>query len=70
MLCLTYDHSQTLPEDERQPTDDEKDRVNPLRKTKRMRGRELRLVQGQNILRGVGITEARQMEPWIDFWGA
>jgi len=70
VLCLTHEYSQALPEDERQPTDDEKDRVDPLRKIKRMKGRELRLVQGQDIIRGTEITESRQMKPWTNFWGA
>ncbi|KAF7370951.1 Phos-pyr-kin domain-containing protein [Mycena sanguinolenta] len=68
MLCLTHAYSETLPEDERQPTDDEKDRVDPLRKIKRMRGRELRLVQGQDILRGIGLNDVREMQPWTGFW--
>ncbi|KAF7317794.1 Phos-pyr-kin domain-containing protein [Mycena kentingensis (nom. inval.)] len=69
MLRLTYDYSETLPEDDRQPTDDEKDAADPLRKIRRMRGRELRLVQGQDIIRGVGSTsELKEMQPWTTFW--
>jgi len=70
MLRLTYAYSETLPEDERQATDDEKDALDPLRKVKRMRGRELRLVQGQNILRGVDLDDIREMQPWTGFWEA
>ncbi|KAJ7156847.1 Ribokinase-like protein [Mycena crocata] len=68
MLRLTYEHSETLPEDDRQATDDEKDRADPLRKVRRMRGRELRLVQGQDILRGVDLKDVREMQPWTGFW--
>jgi pyridoxine kinase len=70
MLRLTYEHSETLPEDERQATDDEKDLADPLRKVRRMRGRELRLVQGQDILRGIGLKDIREMQPWPAFWAA
>ncbi|KAJ7777342.1 Ribokinase-like protein [Mycena metata] len=70
MLRLTYAYSETLPEDERQATDDEKDALDPLRKVKRMRGRELRLVQGQDILRGVDLDDIREMQPWTGFWEA
>ncbi|KAJ7460735.1 Ribokinase-like protein [Mycena latifolia] len=68
MLRLTHEHSETLPEDDRQATDDEKDREEPLRKIRRMRGRELRLVQGQDILRGIGLQDVREMQPWTGFW--
>ncbi|KAJ6624850.1 Ribokinase-like protein [Mycena sp. CBHHK59/15] len=68
MLRLTHEYSETLPEDERQATDDEKDRTDPLRKTRRMRGRELRLVQGQDILRGIGLSQIREMQAWTEFW--
>ncbi|KAJ7132204.1 Ribokinase-like protein [Mycena epipterygia] len=68
MLRLTHEYSETLPEEDRQATDDEKDRADPLRKVRRMRGRELRLVQGQDILRGIGLKDIREMEPWTGFW--
>jgi len=67
MLRLTYEYSKTLPEDDRHATDDEKDVADPLRKIRRMRGRELRLVQGQDILRGIGLT-VKEMQPWRGFW--
>ncbi|KAK7031489.1 phos-pyr-kin domain-containing protein [Favolaschia claudopus] len=70
MLQLTHTHAETLPEDERTQTDDEKDGLDPLRKVKRMRGRELRLVQGQDILRGTELKEFREMVPWTGFWEA
>jgi pyridoxine kinase len=70
LLKATYQYTLTLPEDERQPTDDEKDAAEPVRKLKRMRGRELRLVQpeGQDIIRGVGSIDTRRTSPWLNFW--
>jgi len=68
MLQITHGHAMTLPEEERQPSDDELDQANPLRKTRRMRGRELALVRGQDVLRGVGITHLRGMMLWSEFW--
>lgn len=70
VLESTYQYTLTLPEDERQLTDAEKDAADPVRKLRRMRGRELRLVQaeGQQIIRSVDDINIRRMEPWIDFW--
>jgi len=68
VLCLTYEHAQSLPEEERLATDEEKDAAEPTRKSRRMRGRELRLVQGQNIIRGSELTPFRRLEPWVGFW--
>ncbi|KAG6909800.1 hypothetical protein DXG01_015293 [Tephrocybe rancida] len=69
ILRLTHAHAVTLPEPERMPTDDEEDKKEPLRKTRRMRGRELRLVQGQAAIRGVGV-DVRPMVAWEGFWDA
>ncbi|KAF9465531.1 Ribokinase-like protein [Collybia nuda] len=68
VLCITHQHSETLPEEERQPTDDEKDASEPLRRTRRMRGRELRLIQGQDIIRGTSLKDCRRLQPWEAFW--
>jgi len=70
VLKSTYQYTLTLPEDERQLSDAEKDAAEPVRKLKRMRGRELRLVQpeGQAIIRGVGSIEIHRMNAWLDFW--
>lgn len=57
ILTRTFEFSRTLPEEEQLPSDDEKDKENPLRKTRRMRGRELRLVQSLDI-----ITEKKERE--------
>ncbi|TRM58776.1 Ribokinase-like protein [Schizophyllum amplum] len=68
VLQRTHEYALGLPEDERQPTDDEKDVVEPLRKTRRMRGRELRLIQSQDILRRLEDDVAQRMMPWEGFW--
>lgn len=70
ILKVTHEYTLTLPEDERLPTDVERDAAEPIRKLKRMRGRELRLVQpeGQGIIRGTGNVDKYTMAPWIDFW--
>ncbi|KZT41750.1 bud site selection protein 16 [Sistotremastrum suecicum HHB10207 ss-3] len=70
ILVATQKHALALPEDERTETDDELDGVDPTRKVKRMRGRELRLVQEQDLIRA-GSSEAwngPHMVPWSDFW--
>ncbi|KAH9941968.1 Ribokinase-like protein [Amylocystis lapponica] len=70
MLTLTHEHAQSLPEEERLPTDEELDAREPNRKIRRMRGRELRLIQGQDAIRGTKAVEFRQMVSWTDFWKA
>ena len=67
ILWRTNEYALTLPEEDRQPTDDEKDGQEPLRVVKRMRGRELRIVQNQDALRGVGLDVTR-MQLWDGFW--
>lgn len=71
ILALTQQHASMLPEDDRTITDDELDTKDPARKIRRMKGRELRLIQGQDVLR-LGPTDEFQnlcrMEPWINFW--
>lgn len=66
-MCRTHEHALTLPEEERQVTDDEKDQREPLRKVRRMRRRELRLVQNQDVLRGVGL-HVTKLKLWTGFW--
>lgn len=69
ILSLTHNYSQTLPESERQPTDDELDEKEEDRRVRRMKGRELRLIQGQDIIRGTEPCDYRVMDPWLGFWG-
>ncbi|KAI0051014.1 Ribokinase-like protein [Auriscalpium vulgare] len=68
ILRLTDAYASTLPEADRQPTDDELDAADPERRVRRMRGRELRLIQGQNILRGDAVERSWQLSEWVDFW--
>ncbi|CCM01328.1 uncharacterized protein FIBRA_03377 [Fibroporia radiculosa] len=68
ILMLTHQHAASLPEADRLPTDEELDTHEPDRKVRRMRGRELRLIQGQDIIRGTRPSLYRQMMPWPSFW--
>jgi pyridoxine kinase len=69
ILRLTETHASSLPPDERTTTDDELDKKDPERRVRRMRGRELRLVQGRKILTGEAMGEPRLLREWEDFWG-
>ena len=69
ILRLTEKHASSLPPDERTTTDDELDKKDPERRIRRMRGRELRLVQGRKILSGEAMGEVRLLREWEDFWG-
>lgn len=66
IIELTDAYSQTLEEADRTGTDDELDEKDPMRLVRRMRGRELRLIQGQDIIRGEGLR--REMKAWETFW--
>jgi len=68
LLLLTHSNTLSLPEEERLPTDDELDCKTPLRKTRRMRGRELALIKGQGIIRGEEEGGRRDMILWDRFW--
>jgi len=66
LVQLTHAYAQTLEEADRTNTDDELDKQDPMRVVRRMRGRELRLIQGQDIIRSQGL--AREMKAWETFW--
>ncbi|KAH9925910.1 Ribokinase-like protein [Epithele typhae] len=69
MLTLTHAAAGALPAAERTETDAEEDGAAPMRKVLRMRGRELRVVQGQGIIRGTAAGVAyRRLEAWAGFW--
>ena len=70
VLRLTVKYASSLPPEERTATDDELDQKDPERLIQRMRGRELRLVQGRKILSGEAMGELRWLKEWADFWGA
>jgi pyridoxine kinase len=69
ILRLTEKYASSLPPDERTTTDDELDEKDPGRRIRRMRGRELRLVQGRKILSGEAMGELRLVREWENFWG-
>lgn len=70
VLKLTYQHARNLPVDDRLASDDEADAREPLRRTRRMRGRELRLIQGQDIIRNRHYNDITWMQLWTDFWNS
>jgi pyridoxine kinase len=69
VLRLTVKYASSLPPDERTTTDDELDKKDHERLIRRMRGRELRLIQGRKILSGEAMGELRWLKEWVDFWG-
>ena len=66
IVRLTETYTKALEEADRTSTDDELDERDPMRRVRRMRGRELRLIQGQDIIRGEGL--GRAMKAWESFW--
>jgi pyridoxine kinase len=75
LLTLTHSYTLTLPPEEREPTDDEKDGEMMERRTRRMRGRELRVVQGAGVLMKKEMAEfdegermRMRMKKWEGFW--
>jgi pyridoxine kinase len=69
ILELTNAYAAQLPPEECTATDEERDAAEPVRQLKRMRGRELRLVQGQNILREEWREgQGKDMHLWDGFW--
>lgn len=68
ILKVTDEYAKTLPENERQPTDDEMDEEDNERKVRRMKGRELRLIQSQHVIRGTHTLTERKMTVWSNFW--
>ncbi|OAX36540.1 bud site selection protein 16 [Rhizopogon vinicolor AM-OR11-026] len=68
ILELTNAFAARLPPEECTATDDELDAAEPVRQLRRMRGRELRLVQGQDILREEWREgQGRDMHLWDGF---
>jgi len=71
ILSSTQAYALTLPSEDRTSTDDELDAHDQSRKIRRMKGRELRLVQGQEMLRHTSedkLNPIRRMESWPTFW--
>jgi pyridoxine kinase len=70
ILRLTEEYASSLPPEDRTTTDNELDEADPERRIRRMRGRELRLVQGRRILSGEAMGELRLLREWDNFWGS
>lgn len=68
VLSFTHARTLSLPEDERLPTDDESDEAEPLRVSRRMRGRELALVQARHLITDVDAVPRYELLPWTGFW--
>ncbi|PSR71347.1 hypothetical protein PHLCEN_2v12776 [Hermanssonia centrifuga] len=68
ILSLTHRYAAALPEEDRQPTDEELDVKEPERLVRRMKGRELKLVQGQDIIRNEAAVDHKNMDWWVKFW--
>ena len=72
ILWRTHLYSMSLPAEERTASDEELDTKDPERKVRRMKGRELRLIQEQNLITDHYIDVAEQgveeNEEWTDFW--
>ena len=68
VLSFTHARTLSLPEDERLPTDDESDEAEPLRVSRRMRGRELALVQARHLITDADAVPRYELLPWTDFW--
>lgn len=65
ILTLTHKSASTL---SLPSTDDELDAREPERKSRRMKGRELRIVQGQDVFRREEWDRVAKMQLWEGFW--
>ncbi|KAK2464041.1 hypothetical protein APHAL10511_003985 [Amanita phalloides] len=68
VLSSTHSRALALPEAERLATDDELDAAEPLRQTRRMRGRELALVQSRRLITSEEAIPRYELVPWEKFW--
>ncbi|KAF8634617.1 hypothetical protein AX15_000822 [Amanita polypyramis BW_CC] len=68
VLLFTHERTLSLPDAERHPTDDERDAAEPLRQVRRMRGRELALIQARHIIVNNDAAPRYELVPWADFW--
>lgn len=66
ILASTHAYSMGVPEEERPGTDEELDENDPERRVMRMRCRELRIIQGIDIIRSCG--ESEPLIGWEGFW--
>jgi len=65
ILALTHKSASTL---DLPPSDDELDAREPGRKSKRMKSRELRIIEGQDVYRRKEWDGVTRMVPWEGFW--
>ncbi|KAF8555843.1 Ribokinase-like protein [Imleria badia] len=65
ILTLTHESASTL---SLPSTDDELDSREPERKSRRMKGRELRIIQGQDVFRRKEWDGVAKMRVWEGFW--
>jgi pyridoxine kinase len=65
ILTLTHESASTL---SLPPTDDELDTREPERRSRRMKGRELRIIQGQDMFRRKEWDGVAKMRVWEGFW--
>lgn len=57
-----------LPVEARPDTDTELDKVDPQRRPRRMKARELRLIQNQETIKSGGGHALGEMVEWTNFW--
>lgn len=65
VLTLTHESASAL---DLPPTDDELDAREPGRKSRRMKGKELRIIQGQDVFRRQEWDGVTRMTEWEGFW--
>lgn len=68
ILVDTQRHYVDLPEDDRPDTDTEKDTLDAARRPKRMKARELRIIQALDRIRSTSCEPLGEMIEWKDFW--
>jgi len=68
VLLQTQSYYVSLPEDDRPDTDSEKDKADMKRRARRMKFRELRLVQALDVIRLEGSQVLGDLTEWKDFW--
>lgn len=67
ILISTHEHCMSLPLDDCPPTDDEEDEADPERRVRRMRARELRIVQSLDVVRAIP-DDLVDVVQWDGFW--
>ncbi|KAG8901798.1 putative pyridoxal kinase [Tulasnella sp. 403] len=68
ILLETQKYYRSLPQDEQPDTDEELDAKDPNRRRRRMRGRELRIIQSLELITAGGGNALGEAKSWGDFW--